>query len=63
MIESIVPVVIRLKAVLQERRPQLISPLMEYLRDMMKEYKSEVSSDVEFKEKNSILEQDLNPGH
>ncbi|PSN49777.1 hypothetical protein C0J52_01357 [Blattella germanica] len=42
MIENIVPVAIHLKAVLQERYSSLIPHLMEYLRDMMKDYKNQV---------------------
>jgi hypothetical protein len=44
VIENIVPVVIHLKAVLQENNSRLMPHLMLYIRDMMKEYKNEVSS-------------------
>jgi hypothetical protein len=44
MIVNIVPVVIHLKAVLQEKNSRLVPHLMLYVRDMMKEYKNEVGS-------------------
>jgi hypothetical protein len=44
MIENTVPVIIHLKAVLQEKNSSLMPHLMLYVRDMMKEYKNEVSS-------------------
>jgi hypothetical protein len=43
MTENIVPVIIHLKAVLQEKYSRLVPHLMQYVRDMMKEYKNEVA--------------------
>ncbi|XP_069677382.1 condensin-2 complex subunit D3-L-like [Periplaneta americana] len=42
MIEYVVPVVIHLKAVLQEKYSKLVPDLMIFVRDMMKDYKNEV---------------------
>jgi len=44
MILNIVPAVIHLKAVLQEKNSGLVPHLMLCVRDMMKEYKNEVGS-------------------
>ena len=42
VIENIVPIVIALKRKLEEMKSPLIDHLMSYLREIMKDYKSEV---------------------
>ena len=42
VIENIVPIVIALKRKLEEMKSPLIDDLMSYLREIMKDYKSEV---------------------
>ena len=43
MIENIVPIIIHLKHLLEEKHSPLLGPLMQYLTDMMKDYKNEIS--------------------
>jgi hypothetical protein len=43
VIENIVPIIIHLKHLLEEKHSPLLGPLMQYLTDMMKDYKNEIS--------------------
>jgi hypothetical protein len=43
VIENIVPIIIHLKHLLEEKHSPLLGPLMQYLTDMMKDYKSEIA--------------------
>jgi len=43
VIENIVPIIIHLKHLLEEKHSPLLGPLMQYLTDLMKDYKSEIS--------------------
>jgi len=46
VIENIVPIIIHLKHLLEEKHSPLLGPLMQYLTDLMKDYKSEISGFV-----------------
>jgi adenosine deaminase len=43
VLENIVPIVIELKRYLEKRRSPLLKNVMEYLKEMLKDYKEEIS--------------------
>ena len=43
VLENIVPIVIELKRYLEKRRSPMLKNVMEYLKEMLKDYKEEIS--------------------
>jgi condensin-2 complex subunit D3 len=43
VLENIIPIIIELKRLLEKHRSPLLRNLMEYLKELMKDYKDEVN--------------------